>query len=410
MTTGSKKLVIGDRILWVVIVFLSIISLIEVYSSIGKAAYDHGWSVNATVLKHIAIVVASYCVIVAVSHVPFKWFSRLSQPGYYISLLMMIVMFGLSLFSKLSGASDGHAAFRWFNIPVIGQFQPSEIAKFILLIYLARQISKYRDSLNELDTFKKLMRPVVIVSVLIFPENFSTAAIVFMACMVLMYLGGVNRKYLFSTLTIVVVAVVLFLLCCFTFKIELFRSETWVNRIDEWLNSDKSAITQTNLAKIAIAIGGITGRGIGNTVQGRFLNESHTDFIYSVITEELGLLWALLIILAYVIFFIRCINISRGCDSIFGQLATAGLGFIIFFQALINMGVATGYLPVTGQTLPLISYGGTSYILTSSAIGVILAVSRKNKMDSLKKQIVDDNNETEIESKSDNKTNDGSNN
>ncbi len=372
-------MILGDRIIWVVIVFLSFISLIEVYSSIGKAAYDHGWSISATVVKHVVIVVVSYILMIGISHVPFKWFSGMSKLGFWLCLIMMGVMVVIAFSSKLTGAADGHAASRWLDdIPIIGQFQPSEIAKFVLLIFLARQISKYRESLKEGDTFKKLILPVVVISALIFPENFSTAALVFLSCIVLMYVGGVNKKYLLWTLAVVVALVGIFLLCSFVFKLSVFRSETWVNRINDWLNSDKDAMTQTNIAKIAIASGGLPGVGIGNTVQGRYLNESHTDFIYSVITEEMGLVWVLLIIAAYLIFFIRCMSVSRNCDSFFGQLTVAGLGFLITFQAMVNMGVATGYLPVTGQTLPLVSYGGTSYVLTCCAVGVILSVSNHN--------------------------------
>ena len=386
MEKRTKQLILGDRIIWVVIVLLSLVSLIEVYSSIGKAAYDHGWNVYATVFKHVAIVVGSYVAMIAISHVPFKMFSGMSRVGIWLCVLMMAVMFVISIYGKLSGSTDGHAASRWLDIPVIGQFQPSEIAKYILLIFLARQISKYRDSLKELSTFKRLMVPVLCISIFIFPENFSTAALVFLSCLVLMYVGGVNNKYILWTLLLSAALVGIFLLCSFVFELSIFRSETWVNRINDWLNDDKDAITQTNIAKIAIASGGITGVGIGNTVQGRYLNESHTDFIYSVITEELGLIVVLLLIVLYVIFFIRCMSISKNCDSLFGQLTVAGLGFLIFLQALVNMGVATGYLPVTGQTLPLISYGGTSYVLTCCAIGVILSVSNHNKKRKLAQQ------------------------
>ena len=399
MEKRTKSLILGDRIIWVVIVFLSFISLIEVYSSIGKAAYDHGWSISATVVKHVAIVVVSYIFMIGISHVPFKWFSGMSKLGFWLCLIMMGVMVVVSVSGRITGAVDGHAASRWLDdIPIIGQFQPSEIAKFVLLIFLARQISKYRESLKDFDTFKKLLLPVGVIAILIFPENFSTAALVFLACMVLMYVGGVNKKYLLWTFLLVAGAVALFLILCFVLKIELFRSETWVNRINDWLNSDKDAVTQTNIAKIAIASGGLPGVGIGNTVQGRYLNESHTDFIYSVITEEMGLVWVLLIIAAYLIFFIRCMSVARNCDSFFGQLTVAGLGFLITFQAMVNMGVATGYLPVTGQTLPLVSYGGTSYVLTCCAVGVILSISNHNiKKKRLANQQVVETEQTETE-------------
>ncbi|MBR0072332.1 MAG: FtsW/RodA/SpoVE family cell cycle protein [Bacteroidales bacterium] len=396
MGKRAKQLVLGDRTIWVLVVLLSLVSLVEVYSSIGKAAYDHGWNIWATVFKHVVIVALSYVIMIAISHVPFKWFSSLSRLGFWLCFGMMALMFVIALSGKITGSSSGHAASRWLDdIPVIGQFQPSEIAKFVLIIFLARQISKYRESLKEWSTFKSLMFPVVAISAFIFPENFSTAALVFLSCMVLMYVGGVNKKYLLWTMLFVVLAVGAFLLCSFVFELSVFRSETWVNRINDWLNSDKDAITQTNIAKIAIASGGLTGNGPGNTVQGRFLNESHTDFIYSVITEELGLIVVLAIIAIYIIFFVRCMSVSRNCDSFFGQLTVAGLGFLITLQAMVNMGVATGYLPVTGQTLPLVSYGGTSYVLTCSAIGVILAVSSHNKKRQLANKQAEQTEQTE---------------
>ncbi|MBP5758799.1 MAG: FtsW/RodA/SpoVE family cell cycle protein [Bacteroidales bacterium] len=396
----------GDSVLWVVMIILSIISLIEVYTAIGKAAYDHDWSVTSTVLKHIGIVLLSYIAMVAVSRLKLRVFEKLAPLGNAMCVVLLLLVFVVYFYGKFSGGStDGHAAQRWLNIPVIGQFQPSEIAKYVLIIYLASRISKFRDTLGELDTFKKLILPVILVSGLIFPENFSTSALVFLSCVILMYVGGVNRKYLGITILIVIGVVSVFLIAAFVFKIEFFRAGTWVNRITDWLNNDKEAFTQTNQAKIAIASGGFTGRGIGNTIQGRFLNESHTDFIYSVIVEEMGTLMGIFVIFLYLVFFLRCLSISRNCSSMFGQLTVAGLGIIIAMQAFINMGVAVGYLPVTGQTLPLISYGGTSYLFTCCAIGVILAVSHKNKLEAIeanntaeKKDNNNDENNTDNES------------
>lgn len=402
MAITAKKLFRGDKIIWVVIVILSLLSAIEVYSSLGKAAYDHGWSVYGTIFRHLRIVLISYAVMILISHLQLNLIKKLSLWGFVLCVGLMLILVGMAFVSMVRGASGGHAAFRWIDdIPIIGQFQPSEIAKYMVIIFLSSMLVKYRDKLKEPGTFKRLMFPVVLISGLIFPENFSTSALVFISCMVLMFLAGVNYKYLLWTFLIVLGLVGVFLFLCFVLDLELFRSSTWVKRIDEWLSPEKDKLTQTNIAKIAIAVGGgrIFGRGIGNTVQGRFLNESHTDFIYSVITEEMGILFALAIIALYVWFFIRCMAISRNSSTMFGQLVVAGLGFLIFLQALINMGVATGYLPVTGQTLPLISYGGTSYVLTCSAIGVILAVSHRNKIDSMEttseKQTETEDNNTE---------------
>ncbi|MBR4803808.1 MAG: FtsW/RodA/SpoVE family cell cycle protein, partial [Bacteroidales bacterium] len=170
-----------------IVIFLSIVSLIEVYSSIGKAAYDHGWDITTTVARHIGIVLGSYALMILICHMRLKLFSKLARIGYLCCLIMMGAMFVIAIYGKMTGTGGGHAATRWLDdIPVIGQFQPSEIAKYVLLIYLARLIAINQDTLKEKDTFKKLMIPVVLIAGLIFPENFSTAALVFLACIVLM--------------------------------------------------------------------------------------------------------------------------------------------------------------------------------------------------------------------------------
>ena len=170
MADVFKKMTRGDSVLWVVMIILSIISLIEVYTAIGKAAYDHDWSVTSTVLKHIGIVLLSYIAMVAVSRLKLRVFEKLAPLGNAMCVVLLLLVFVVYFYGKFSGGStDGHAAQRWLNIPVIGQFQPSEIAKYVLIIYLASRISKFRETLGELDTFKKLILPVILVSGLIFP-------------------------------------------------------------------------------------------------------------------------------------------------------------------------------------------------------------------------------------------------
>jgi cell division protein FtsW len=288
------------------------------------------------------------------------------------------------------GSSKG--AGRWLEIPGLGQFQPSEIAKFILIVYTARMIAKAKDTIKELDTFKKLMFPIVLIPALIFPQNFSTASILFVSCFVMLFLGNVNSKYWFRVAGVgAVVTIVAF--CVMINKaenekqatevtggrVEMFRSDTWTQRIIDWRDDDKKVNTQINTARKAIATGYITGVLPGNTIQGRLLSESHNDFIYAIIIEELGFIGGVGILFLYSVLFFRCIVIARNCNSTFGALTVSGLGLLIYLQALINMGVAVGYLPVTGQTLPFISYGGTSYLFTGCAIGIIQSICQSSK-------------------------------
>lgn len=381
---------------------LAIFSVIEVYSSIGKVAYDHDWNVYRAIGKHVFVILLSYACTIVLSNLNYGLYKGMARIFFYFILILLGYVFFMYLKSRFVDIGNGKAAVRWIELPVIGQFQPSELAKYALIIYLSERIVKYKDSLKDKKVFLKLMLPVAITCGFIFPENFSTAGIVFMACFILMFVAGVNWKYLLVTLLIVVAVVAVVLYSSLSGVADVGRSSTWVTRITDWLNPDDNALTQTNQAKMAIASGGIFGNGIGSTIQGRFLSESHTDFIYAVIVEEMGLLIALFILLLYITFFIRCMIIANSSRTTFGSLLVAGIGLLIFMQALINMGVAVGYLPVTGQTLPLISFGGTSYVITCSAIGMIQSVyyldKKRKKQESLKKEVettTEDNNKND---------------
>lgn len=400
MNSSAKKYLRGDKVIWIVLIILSLISLVEVYSSIGKFAYDKEINTMFLFVKHLGIICVTYVAMILISRINYQYFARLSQLGYYISVAALIATFAIYI---IFGSSKG--AGRWLEIPGLGQFQPSEIAKFILIVYTARMIAKAKDTIKELDTFKKLMFPIVLITALIFPQNFSTASILFVSCFVMLFLGNVNTKYWFRVAGVgAVLTIVAF--CVMINKaenenqeieanssgVEMFRNDTWTQRIIDWRDDDKKVNTQINTARKAIATGYITGVLPGNTIQGRLLSESHNDFIYAIIIEELGFIGGVGILFLYSVLFFRCIVIARNCNSTFGALTVSGLGLLIYLQALINMGVAVGYLPVTGQTLPFISYGGTSYLFTGCAIGIIQSVcqSTKNEEENLEVANIDE--------------------
>lgn len=360
------KLFKGDKIIWVVFFLLSIFSLVEVYSSIGLFAYSSSGGAHPTglFLKHLLIVVATWGVVVLLSRVNYRYFSRFAMLGYWASLVLLGIMLAL------------HG--RWFRIPVIGQFQPSEIAKVVLVVFVARLLALKKDQIGELSTFIMVLLSIVAVVVFVLPGNFSMAALIFLSCYLMMILGGVNRKYWWRLLIVLVavVGVAMFVMIkTGEHSSVLERSETWSNRVDHWLHPDNELLTQENMAKMAIARGGVFGVGIGNTVHARLMTQAHNDFIYAVIIEETGMVGGIIVFLLYSIFYFRCVRLARRCKGRFGALTVAGMGTVIYLQALVNMSVAVGALPVTGQTLPFISYGGTAYLFLGCGLGVIQSVA-----------------------------------
>ena len=363
MKTG--KIFAGDRIIWVVFLLLSIISLFAVYSSIGLYAYSMpGTRPTGLFLKHTAIVAATYVVIIVLSHVNYRFFSRFAMLGYWASLVLLAVMLAL------------HG--RWFRLPVIGQFQPSEIAKVVLIIFVARQLAMKKEQTGELGTFLMLLVYIAPVVLLVLPENFSTAALIFLSAYLTMLYGGVKRSYwwrLLLALMLVGGVAMFVMLKTGEHSTTLERSETWVNRVDRWIHPNPDELSQENMAKMAIARGGAARLGIGTTVHARLMTQAHNDFIYAIIIEETGMVGGLVVFVLYSIFFFRCVRLSLRCKGHFGSYTVAGLGTMIYLQALVNMSVAVGVLPVTGQTLPFISYGGTAYLFLGCALGVIQSVA-----------------------------------
>ncbi len=360
-----SKLFRGDKIIWVVFLLLSTISLVAVYSSIGLYAYSmHGAGPTGLFLKHFVIVAATYVVIILLSRVNYRLFSRFAMLGYWVSLVLLAVMLAL----------QG----RWLRLPVIGQFQPSEIAKVVLIIFVARMLALKKEQVKELGTFLMLLIYIAPVVLLVLPENFSTAALIFLSTYLVMLFGGVSRRYWWRLMivAVAVVGVAMFVMLKTGESSDVLeRSETWVNRVDRWIHPNPDELSQENMAKMAIARGGVVGVGIGNTIHARLVTQAHNDFIYAIIIEETGMLGGIVVFLLYSFFYFRCIRLAWRCQGRFGALTVAGLGTMIYLQALVNMSVAVGVLPVTGQTLPFISYGGTAYLFLGCALGVIQSVA-----------------------------------
>ena len=369
MNTG--KIFRGDKIIWVVFLLLSIVSLVEVYSSIGLYAYSlPGTRPTGLFLKHMAIVAATYVAIIFISRINYRFFSRFAMLGYWATLVLLAVMLALQ-------------GGRWFRIPLIGQFQPSEIAKVVLIIFVARMLALKKEHVAELGTFLQLLVYILLVVALILPENFSMAALIFLVCYVMMLVGGVKRSYWWRLLIVVVavagVAMFVMLKTGHAGDADggdvLHRSNIWAERVDTWLHPNDDALTQENMARMAIARGGVFGAGIGNTVHARLMTQAHNDFIFAIIIEEMGMVGGIVVFLLYSILYFRCVRLAWRCKGRFGALTVFGLGTVIYLQALVNMCVAVGVLPVTGQTLPFISYGGTAYLFMGCGLGIIQAVA-----------------------------------
>ncbi|MBR5253976.1 MAG: FtsW/RodA/SpoVE family cell cycle protein [Bacteroidales bacterium] len=373
----GKPHIEGDKVIWIVYLILSVLSLIFVFSSIGKSVYRTNGDIVFMFIKQTFIISFGIVVVYIVHKIRYVNYAKGLKLIYAFSIFILI-------FTLVVGEFIGKAANRWLEIPGLGQFQPSEIVKYILVVYVASELETLRDKIRQKDEFWKLMFKIFLVCVLIFPENFSTSIIIFLACFALVFIAGARMKHILMVVVLgfVMVSAVLGM---YYVGFEFGRSETWVNRIDNFINNDPNEDNQYNSAIMAIATGGVTGVGIGNTVQGRFLSESHNDFIFAVILEEGGTFMCVVILLAYFVLFYRCIKVSRESKGLFGSYLSSGISFVIIIQALVNILVATGLMPVTGQTLPFISYGGTSFLISSFALGIILNISAETEK--AKKQI-----------------------
>ncbi len=370
------KKIEGDKAIWAIAALLAIFSFLPVYSSSSNLAYLYGnGNTISYLLKHLVHLGLGFGILYGVHKIPYNYFRGLSIIGVPVVILLLI--FTIAEGTTIQGAN----ASRWIQIPLVGfTFQTSTLAMVVLMVYVARYLSKIKD---KVITFKEsilpLWVPVFVILALILPANFSTTAIIFAMVVVLVFLGGYPLKYLGIVLGAGAVMLLLFVLIAKALPDLLpNRVDTWISRIDSFTDKDNiEEGYQIEKAKIAIATGGVTGLGPGKSVQKNFLPQSSSDFIYAIIVEEWGLVGAAFLMFLYLWLLFRLVIIVYKSTSAFGKLVVIGVGLPIVFQALINMGVAVELFPVTGQTLPLISSGGSSIWMTCLALGIILSVSAK---------------------------------
>ena len=388
----------GDKVIWAFIALLALFSFMPVFSASSNLAYMRHGSGNALtyLLKHAVHIFIGFFIIYQVHKIPYHYFRG-------ISMITLPIIWVLLIYTLIKGTVvEGANASRWLQIPFIGiSFQTSTLAAIVLYIYVARYLSKSRETAaNFKQSFIELWIPVFITVALIFPANFSTAALIFAMVTMLTFVGKYPLKYIGIILGVGLISGLFFILIVKAFP-DAFpnRVDTWISRIDSF-TSDKPGEDdyQIEKAKIAIATGGIYGLGPGKSIQKNFLPQSSSDFIFAIIVEEYGILGALTILGLYLLLLFRFIIAAHKSNSLFGKLVVVGLGFPIVFQALINMAVAVELLPVTGQTLPLISSGGSSVWMTCIAIGIILSVARNvEQMEGKKNLMAEEQEEEQIE-------------
>ncbi len=377
----------GDRVIWALVAVFMIYSLLAVYSSsAGLAFTKYGGNTTYFLRSQFFMLLLSLVIIVVVHYLPYRIYSSLAG-------LFLLISAGLLVLTFLIGSRVNEAT-RWIEIPGTGfRLQTSDVAKVALVLYLARSLAKYQ---NELTSFrivtKYMMIPVAIICGLIMPENLSTAMMVFGISMIILFLGRVPMKFIFAYVGIALAGVILFAMLLSVVS-KANRVEVWKNRIETFFSgeSDPDDDYQSNQAKIAISTGGLFGKAPGKSTQRNMLPQSNSDFIFAIIIEEYGLLFgAIPLILLYMILLFRGIVIAKKCDTAFPAFMVLGLIVMIVVQAMLNMMVAVGLFPVTGQTLPMVSWGRTSVLMMSFSIGAILSVSRVVNARSKNEELSDD--------------------
>lgn len=379
----------GDRVIWSIVALLVLISLLAVYSSTGSLAYKHNkGNTEYYLFRQVTFIVIGVAIIYFTHLLDYRWFSKMALWFYIISIPLLI--YTLFFGSNINDAN------RWIRLPVINlTFQTSDFARLALFMYLARQLSRKQTIITD---FKKgylpLVIPIAITCLLIAPANLSTALLTGATGMLVIFLGRVSLKHLLATVAIALLPVILLVAVAMnsynpeeaikpsgpgmvTSLKHQGRIGTWMRRIQDFVyaKGDESPY-QIQQAKIAIAKGGWVGAGPGNSEQRNFLPHPYSDFIYAIIIEEYGMLGGLLIVVLYMTFLYRSIRLFRNCPFAFGAFLALALSITLAIQAITNMGVNVNLLPVTGVTLPLVSMGGTSFLFTCFAIGIILSVAR----------------------------------
>lgn len=352
----------GDPVIWFIVLILSLFSILVVYSATGSLAYKMmEGNTEYYLIKHSILVGLSFLAIWVAHKIDYRYYSKLSRLVLWVCVPMLI-------FAWLFGTERNEAS-RWLTIPLINQsFQPSDLAKLALIVTLASMLSKRQKSI---DDFQRAIVPMLfwigLICGLIALTNFSSAILLFLTCMLILFIGRVPMKYLAMLVVI-----------CASFGSIAFiigqRGGTAVSRVENFISGETPY--QAKQAYVAIASGGVFGKGPGQSDQRNFLPHPYSDFIYAIILEEYGIVGGVVVLLLYLALLYRGMKAAEDTDGAYGGLLSAGLSFALVIQALVNMGVAVGLGPVTGLTLPFISMGGTSQLFAGIALGIILSVSR----------------------------------
>ncbi|WP_317164040.1 FtsW/RodA/SpoVE family cell cycle protein [Cryomorpha ignava] len=362
----------GDRVIWMVCLILGLVSILAVYSSISSLAYKYTEGNTFYYLfKHGIMLITGFVIMYFVHKINYRYFSRLSQIAIWLAAILLILTLLLGV--NLNDAS------RWIKIPLINQnFQTSDFAKIALIAYVARMLTLRKEFFHSFkEGLLPILIPIVIICGLILPANFSTAAMLFMVCVTLLFVGGIPFKHLVMVFAIAGAGFALLLVLSTSFPDLLPRVETWKTRLLSYESGDSEANYQVEHAMMAIQSGGVFPTGPGTGDSRNYLPHPYSDMIFAFIIEEYGtIIGGCGLLLLYLIFLYRALRLARKCERNFGSLLVIGMSFLIAFQAFINMGVAVSLLPVTGQPLPLVSMGGTSIWFTCIAVGMILSVSR----------------------------------
>ena len=371
---SAVKKIGGDKAIWIVVIALAIFSFLPVYSASSNFGAN---LIFSNIIKHVSIIFIGIMIMYSTHLLDYKYFKGLSL------IVLPLVIFLLCFASLQGNVIDGANANRWLNIPILDiSFQPSTLASIFLLIYLSNFLSKEKNkNISFMKTFLLMWLPIILVVGLILPSNFSTALLIFIMSTMIIFIAGYKLKHL-----TVLFFLFIFLISSFLYAVNKFpdiipnRVDTWTNRIENFVNNDidDTSNYQINRAKAAIANGKIFGVGAGKSSMKYVLPQSTSDFIFSIIAEEYGIIVSLIILLLYVVLLFRIIITSYRSETKFGQLVSVAVGVPVVFQAFTNMAVAVQLIPVTGQPLPLVSTGGTSIWITFLAMGILLSVSKNN--------------------------------
>lgn len=377
----------GDKVIWAIVIILTLVSLLVVYSSTGSLAYKYSKSTESFLFKQFAFIILGVIIIYFAHRVNYTIYSR-------IALILFLIAIPLLIYTFFFGTRLNEGS-RWIKLPVINMtFQTSDLAKLALFMYMSRQLSRKQQVIKDFKKgFLPIIIPVVIICLLIAPANLSTAILVAATSLLLMFIGRISTKHILLTIAIAMIPVMILL----TIAVKYYDKEehktkdlpaifatgrvpTWIGRIQTFMYSHKEdeneKLYQINQAKIAIANGGWFGVGPGNSSARNFLPHSYSDFIFAIILEEYGLLGGTFIVFIYLLFLYRCIRLYQKCPFAFGAFLALALSFTLVIQAIANMGVNVNLFPNTGVTLPLVSMGGSSFLFTCLSIGIILSVAR----------------------------------